>query len=48
MAIPGISELLIIAAVGLISIAIPVATLVGIVLVHAKVKRIEALLSQRD
>ncbi len=37
----GFSELLIVLLVGLISLAIPIATLVGVFLVYGKVKNIE-------
>jgi len=43
----GIVEVLIVLVVGLIGLAIPIATLIGVFLTYGKVRRIEQTMSER-
>ncbi len=44
----GLGEMLVMIPLGLISLAIPIATLIGVFLVYGRVKRIEQKLVQKN
>ena len=44
----GVAELLVVMPIALLSIALPIVTLVGVVLIYRKLSRIERLLIDRN